>query len=445
MWDYFISHYIELRFGIAFPLTESAFILGILLIFAPPMKKKTDFLWRAAEFLVLWLVLVMGAGLLETYFIWTIKTYVLMPLLIVVYAIFRSKLSWDLRAVCAVLYCAVFLSSLPMSSTLGRVFDDLMATRTVITAVVQPVMILGIATYIRLCKVGNYTTVPKYCSVLILLISGVHIFAHVMLENSMDIQALVETGFIVIEVAAFHLYYSISKMYDEKIKLQAMYMKREKENYVMEIAHSEIEKLKELRHDMKNHYAFMSYLLEEGKTEELKEYFRQYATELYDVLEFSICGNYTIDYILDFEIKRAKTRGVEIDYKILVPPKLPFDDEDLCSLLTNVLDNAIEAASSLKDKKIELRLEWKNDVLLVHCINATDRFEDGVISSHLPTSKHNREMHGYGMKIIRSVVKKYNGALKIEVRDGKFHLSLFLGQGKTEYVPVESRNEEVCA
>ena len=445
MWDYFVTHYVNLQFGIAFPLTECAYVVGILLLLAPRFRRKSDIAWRGIEFVVLWLFMTICAGLIEQNASWVYKKYILMPILIALYAVCRCKLSWDLRAVYGILYFSIFCSSLTVSSYLGNIAGDSEAVHNVVTTGVQLLMLIGIPLYIRLCRVEKYSVVPKYCSVLIILIAGIHIAAHELLTSAENVRFYIETGFVAIELVAFHLYYVISRIYDEKTKLNIMRLKQERENYVMEIAHSEIEKLKELRHDMKNHLTFMSYLVKEGRTDELKEYLEQYSSELYDALQFSLCGNYTIDYILDLEIRRANACGVKIDYKAIVPPQLPFDDKDLCGILTNILDNAIEAASKMDDKTIELKIEWKNEVCLISCSNATDRFPEGTISSHIPTTKSNREVHGYGMKIICAIVKKYNGAVKITVNDGRFRLSLYLGQKSEAKTPVDcGKKTEVC-
>lgn len=442
MWDYFVTHYVNLQYGLAFPLTEMAYVIGILFILAPKTKTKKDLLWRLVDFVAVWLIMTMGAGLMEKYFDWIYKIYIIMPGIIVLYAVFRSKLPWDLRAVYGFLYYAIFISSISMSAYFGGISSNLMEVRNFVTAAVQIVMLIGVSMYIRFLRIEKYSGAPKYCSALIILISCIHVFSHEKLSRVGDLRVWIEGGFVIIELVAFHLYYSISKMYDEKIKLNILYLKQERENYVMEIAHSEIEKIKELRHDMKNHLTFMSYLVNEGRTEELKEYLEKYSTELYDALQFSLCGNYVIDYILNFEIKRANSVGVTIDYKIFVPPQLPFDDKDLCGLLTNILDNAIEAASKMENKTVELNLKWKYNIFLIQCVNATDKFTDGKLSSHIPTTKVNREVHGYGMKIIRSVVKKYNGTLKITVQEQKFHLSLYLGQENTGNNGIEDGEDK---
>lgn len=433
MWEYFVTHYVKLQYGIAFPLTEIAYVIGVLLILAPKTKNRRDVIGRAVDFVVVWLILTMGAGLIEKYFDWTVKISVLIPSIIFLYAVFRSKLPWDLRTVYGLLYYAIFVSSISISSWLGTISGAEIEIKNFITTAAQIVMLVGVPAYIRLLRLEKFGSAPKYCSALIILVSCIHVFEHeycpIGVEN---VRVWLDIGFVIIELVSFHLYYSISKMYDEKTKLNILYLKQERENYVMEIAHSEIEKIKELRHDMKNHLTFMSYLVNEGKTEELKEYLEKYSTELYDALQFSLCGNYVIDYILNFEIKRANALGVTIDYKIFVPPQLPFDDKDLCSLLTNILDNAIEAASKMENKTVELNLKYKDNNFLIQCVNATDKFAEGKISSHLPTTKLNHEVHGYGMKIIRSVVKKYNGTLKITVQDQKFHLSLYLGKEEAE-------------
>ena len=107
MWDYFVSHYIELQFGIAFPLTECAYVVGILFLFAPRFRRKRDIARRFIEFLVLWLLMTVGAGLIEQYASWVYKKYILMPVLIVMYAVCCSKLPWDLRAVYGIFYFSV--------------------------------------------------------------------------------------------------------------------------------------------------------------------------------------------------------------------------------------------------------------------------------------------------------------------------------------------------
>lgn len=442
MWEYFVTHYVKLQYGIAFPLTEIAYVIGVLLILAPKMERKRDVLWRLGELFVLWLIMTMGAGVIEKRFDWIYKIYVVMSGAIVLYAVFRSKLPWDLRAVYGFLYYAIFISSLAISSYLGKISSDEMVIKNFVTTIIQVLMLVGASAYIRLFRIEKYSGAPKYCSFLIILISCIHFFAHEQLSGTGDLRAWIEAGFVLIELVSFHLYYSISKMYDEKTKLNILYLKQERENYVMEIAHNEIEKIKELRHDMKNHLTFMSYLVNEGKTEELKEYLEKYSTELYDALQFSLCGNYVIDYILNFEIKRANSLGVTIDYKIFVPPQLPFEDKDLCSLLTNILDNAIEAASKMENKTVELNLKYKDNNFLIQCVNATDQFTEGKISSHLPTTKRNHAVHGYGMKIISSIVKKYNGTLKITVQDQKFHLSLYLGKKDVENEQIENGEEK---
>ena len=448
MWDYFVTHYIELQYGWAFPVTEIEYIIGIILILSPKIKKKSDIIFRVIKCVVLWILITCGSSLIEKYFDWTIKIYILMPGLIALYAVFCSKLPWNLRAVYGLLYYSVFLYALSLSAYLGRVSSEEIAIKNLVTSLSQILLLFGMIAYLRFCGVEKYNIVPKYCSLLIVVIVCIYIVVHELLASVGDIKVYVETGFIVIELVAFQLYHNISRLYDEKIKLNIMYLKREKESYVMEVAHSEIEKMKELRHDMKNHLTFMSYLVNEGRTEELKEYLAQYSTEVYDVLRFSLCGNYVIDYILNFEIGRAKACGVSIDYKIFIPPQLPFDDKDLCSLLTNILDNAIEAAAKMPEKTIDLKLEWKNDVFFISCSNATDRFSEGEIGSHISTTKRNREVHGCGMKIINSIVKKYNGTIKITVKDGKFWLSLYLGWGDVGTEKTSGKTvgkKEMCA
>ncbi|KRN07355.1 hypothetical protein FD15_GL002302 [Liquorilactobacillus sucicola DSM 21376 = JCM 15457] len=99
---------------------------------------------------------------------------------------------------------------------------------------------------------------------------------------------------------------------------------------------------------------------------------------------------------------------------------------DLCSLLGNTLDNAIESAltiSKTEKRLINLRISKKNDFILFSLENYTEN--DLIFNDKFPlTTKKNKNVHGYGLKSIDYIARKYNGSVTINLDDNWFKLKV---------------------
>ena len=188
------------------------------------------------------------------------------------------------------------------------------------------------------------------------------------------------------------------------------------------------DELRAMRHELKNYTFYIQALLDAKKYEELKEFLADSLASKSPVLNSYDCGNYMVDVIMNHEINAAREQGVRVKPDILVPHELPFCDEDLCSLLTNLMDNAIEAAVASKREppQISLTIRPKQEYLFIHQENpvSADIPSDQRLS--LRTTKKNGELHGYGTRIIRGIVDKYNGSIKYAMHDGLFITDVML-------------------
>ncbi|MCR4647480.1 MAG: ATP-binding protein, partial [Lachnospiraceae bacterium] len=125
----------------------------------------------------------------------------------------------------------------------------------------------------------------------------------------------------------------------------------------------------------------------------------------------------------------ADKKRVNLDYQVALSDKLSVSDYDLVGILSNLLDNAIEACDRIQDagnkKSVVLKLFNRNGYL---CIDISNTFnpENNPIKNHFRTTKNSNLEHGFGSNIIASVVKKYNGYVNINTEDETITINIAL-------------------
>ena len=235
-------------------------------------------------------------------------------------------------------------------------------------------------------------------------------------------------GLWLITLANYYFFYVISNMTHENTTLLAMRQKDAMELEKFEANQLNYDELRMIRHEIKNHDFYMKELVEAGRYDELKEYLESNLAEHADWLRTYECGNYTVDVILNHEMTAARRFGVEIVPEVLIQKELPWPAEDICSLLSNLLDNAIEAArdSGAAEKKILFRMQPRQEYLFIRVSNPVSPDVPEGSKQHLHTTKADKEVHGFGTRVMRRIVKKYNGSIRFEVKDGQFITDVML-------------------
>lgn len=131
---------------------------------------------------------------------------------------------------------------------------------------------------------------------------------------------------------------------------------------------------------------------------------------------------------------KAKKSGVSLCTSVILPASLVMNDTELCSLLSNALENAIAAVSQLEDeklKKVYIRsFVNENNVLLISTENAyTGEIE---MKGGFPKSKNMEAGHGFGIKSIAAIIERHGGLYSIETAGSVFTLKLLLPLEKAE-------------
>lgn len=186
------------------------------------------------------------------------------------------------------------------------------------------------------------------------------------------------------------------------------------------------ESFHELRHEVKNQYAYIKMLLDQKDFDRAEEFFGEMSMRANPTFSYVATGNELVDDIVNLEIVRARARGVQISPRIAVPEHLPFSGPDLCSLLTNLLDNAIEAAAGGEDPTVNLAMVVDHGTLLISVANPAKSAPVIKENGSLATSKSDVSHHGYGTRIIKRIAQANGGVVNFSYEDGIFTAKVML-------------------
>ncbi len=173
------------------------------------------------------------------------------------------------------------------------------------------------------------------------------------------------------------------------------------------------------RHDLRHHFALLQSLASEERIEEIKKYLKTAQSDMDDITPMRFCENETVNLILSAFAANAKQSGILLTVEAKLPDSLTFSDTELCSLLSNSLENAIHACEKIADcneRYIKLRVYSKNNKL---CIDIRNSYHtEPIFNQDFPVSKE--QGHGFGTKSMAHIVEKHGGVFQFSVKDGWF-------------------------
>lgn len=177
------------------------------------------------------------------------------------------------------------------------------------------------------------------------------------------------------------------------------------------------------RHDYHNHLQSMKAYVEMGQYDKLQEYLGLLENDLDQVNQLCDSGNVNLDAILNSKISLAEKNGIHVDYKATCPAELTVSDIDLCALIGNLIDNAVEACEGIADPYIRLYIGVLKNQLHISVTNATKDAVRKLDSEYITTKRGN---HGHGLKRINLVVEKYEGYINRQNEPGVFVTEIML-------------------
>ena len=184
------------------------------------------------------------------------------------------------------------------------------------------------------------------------------------------------------------------------------------------------EQARQYRHDLRHHFALLMGFAEEGDLAKLKEYLIQNSENLDRFTPKVYCGNTVVNLLLSHFEEQAAAWGVALEVNAALPESIPFSDSELCSLLSNGLENAIRAAALAhgRERAVSISLQVRQQNLLLSIRNPYEgeiTFENGIPQS-------SRNGHGFGSRSIISIVNEHSGQVSFSANGGIFLLRIML-------------------
>lgn len=333
-----------------------------------------------------------------------------------------------------VVLCASALSG-QCSFYADRIFGD--GTGSILRVAIRCLMPAA-ALLVRKYDFDNYPSIPNsgltLATVLVLCVQTVAFIESKFFnagESVVLILVVVYACMLITSVVVINTFYT---MCCEQQNINELHLERQRllsEREITHLAESVLDDLRCIRHDLKNQYAYMQILLESERYDEMKDYFENLQNNLPPQLNLIDCGNRTVNTVLNSEIKKIRPNGVSFDTQLVVPPVLPFKDTDVCSIISNLVDNAFEECMRLKelgrtDLNIRMEIHPHQSYLLIRCLNSTDRENISRSGMGLRTTKKESRMHGYGTRIVSRLAEKYNGCAEYSLDEGMFVAQVML-------------------
>ncbi len=161
-------------------------------------------------------------------------------------------------------------------------------------------------------------------------------------------------------------------------------------------------------HDMKNHLIVLDNYCKLGNIEAMVNYISSIQNPISSIKYFLNTGNIVLDMILNYKLGEAEKKGIKLEILADEIGEILIEEKDLCSIFSNLIDNAIDACDDIKDgnKWIKILIRKVGEMLIIVVSNSFSGLfikEDGKYRSI------KKGTHGFGMKAIKSKVEKYGG------------------------------------
>ena len=200
------------------------------------------------------------------------------------------------------------------------------------------------------------------------------------------------------------------------------------ENEIMQKYYAEVEnmyaKMRGWRHDYRHHIQAMKIRAANGEYEEIRQYLDMLDVDLTNVETVVKTGNRTADAILNSKLSLAAEKEITVKAEAKIPVSLTVSELDLCIIIGNLLDNAIDACMELpaSERLIRIYMEMKGNYLYLSLLNTAGGRKKRSFQSHKGKG------HGLGLGRIDATVKKNGGYVTRASEDNAFSTEILLPQ-----------------
>lgn len=260
--------------------------------------------------------------------------------------------------------------------------------------------------------------------ILLLLLCIIIVFSPVSGGNMVDPDLLLLFGVLSLLVVLLYVYvgisfHSLGKRVDAERDALTLRLQVEEAQSNIALLRSSQESAAFYRHDLRHHLMLIRTLLDNGAIQQLRDYLDEVQQEVDNSTPRRHCQNDAANLLISAFITKAESAGVRLVADTQIPHSLPISNPELCTLLSNALENAIHGAVSAPaevEKLVRLMVRQTDGKLLLSVENPYGG--EVAMVDGLPQS--NRAGHGMGTRSMKMIVKNYGGLSTFEAKDGIF-------------------------
>lgn len=237
---------------------------------------------------------------------------------------------------------------------------------------------------------------------------------------------IIAFGLVIMNFVVFILIHDIV---DREVTMRNIRLMQERTKNQMNVyrnMHDNYTQQRQRMHDYKNQLSCIQGMLVSGKIEETVEYISKLTGGLIKDMDSVQTNHAVVDAVINQKYRYAQSMGITIIMLYNDLSELIIKEEDLVIILSNILDNAIEACEKVEgDKVIKFKMIVENNQILISTQNPT-KYEPKIVNSKMITTKTEESEHGIGLLNINTVVEKYDGTCAIQYKNGWFCLSILI-------------------
>ncbi|HGE5782494.1 TPA: sensor histidine kinase [Bacillus pseudomycoides] len=182
-------------------------------------------------------------------------------------------------------------------------------------------------------------------------------------------------------------------------------------------------------HDLNNHMTTLYKLIKDDKSEKALDYINNISKPILSNYGRNIFTNNTIvDFVINNKMEIMKEEKIKNTIEVEIPQELKIADNDIVAVLSNLIDNAIEACQHIDrfdERWIKITMKKINEMIFLKIENSI-LIEPKLLNNHFLTTKEDKKFHGWGLKSVVSIVNKYEGYIRYEYTHKSFDVVISL-------------------
>ena len=177
---------------------------------------------------------------------------------------------------------------------------------------------------------------------------------------------------------------------------------------------------------MNNHLDVLYQLLDNESMDKAKEYIKEIGKPIKKLSKTVWTGEEVVDAVIKSKVEVMKEKNISFEINADFPENTNIAQHDMCTILANLMDNAIEATCKLeKNRRVSLVIRSINQFLILKISN-TYLCSGGQFNSIPETTKENKQIHGWGLPSVKDTVEKYNGTMECIREENEFTVSVMM-------------------